>query len=72
MVSFDERGHITSRHNSNMYGPRGHQAIDFESIDDVCELIAHHKFPNGRFGDDECVVWEIITRKLGIDTSKWF
>lgn len=77
MVTFDERGNISDRFNSTrfgtgMYGPRGTQHLDFESIHDVCELIAHHKHPNGRFSDDECSAWEIIVRTLGIDTSKWF
>ena len=71
MVTFDERNNITNRFSSRMYGERGAQHLDFESIDDVCELIKHHKYPNGSFGDDECIVWEIIVRKLGIDTTKW-
>lgn len=71
MVVFDERGHIKIRYNSSKYGPRNRQALDFEDLDDVCELIAHHKYPNGRFSDDEVSAWEIIVRKLGIDTRKW-
>lgn len=71
MVTFDERGHIKDRFGVGKYGRRGEQSFDLEDVDDVCQLIKHHKLPNGKFGDDECFLWEVIVRELGIDTSKW-
>ncbi len=37
-----------------------------EQVEDVLDLIANGKRPNGDFGDDECVLWETIIRTLGI------
>lgn len=39
----------------------------FEQIEDILDLIANEKWPNGDFGDDECVLWSMIRRKLNID-----
>lgn len=40
--------------------------LNLSEIEDVCALIAHKKWPDGQFGDDECTAFEVITRTLGI------
>ena len=40
--------------------------FSFEQIDDVLDLIAQRKWPDGTFGDSECVLWARIRDKLGI------
>ncbi len=36
-------------------------------IEDVLELIATHQWPDVHFSDNECDLWSLIRRKLGID-----
>lgn len=36
-------------------------------IEDVLELIATHQWPGVHFSDNECDLWSLIRRKLGID-----
>lgn len=36
-------------------------------IEDVLELIATHQWPDVRFSDNECDLWSLIRKKLGID-----
>lgn len=43
------------------------RVFSFEQIEDVLDLIANEKWPNGDFGDDECNLWSLIRRKLNID-----
>ena len=42
------------------------QVFSFEQIEDVLDLIANEKWPDGNFGDDECVLWSLIREKLDI------
>ena len=44
----------------------GH-VFSFEQIEDVLDLIAHEKWPDGNYGDDECVLWSIIRNRLNIE-----
>lgn len=41
--------------------------FSFEQVEDVLDLIANKKWPDGNFGDDECILWSIIREKLEID-----
>ena len=43
------------------------RVFSFEQIEDVLDLIAEEKWPDGHFGDDECLLWSLIRRKLNID-----
>ena len=42
------------------------RVFSFEQIEDVLDLIANEKWPDGTFGDDECVLWSLIRDKLDI------
>lgn len=41
--------------------------FSFEQVEDVLDLIANKKWPDGSYGDDECVLWSIIRDRLGIN-----
>ncbi len=41
------------------------RVFSFEQVEDVLDLIANEKWPDGDFGDDECILWSIIREKLG-------
>lgn len=41
--------------------------ISLLELEDICSIIAHKKWPDGQFGDDECNAWSVICRELGID-----
>lgn len=41
--------------------------FSFEQVEDVLDLIANEKWPDGTFGDDECLLWSLIRSKLGIE-----
>ena len=41
--------------------------FSFEQVEDVLDLIANKKWPDGSYGDDECVLWSMIRDRLGID-----
>ena len=41
--------------------------FSFEQIEDVLDLIANQKWPDGHYGDDECNLWSMIRNKLGIE-----
>lgn len=43
------------------------QVFSFEQIEDVLDLIANGKWPNGEFGDDECRLWSMIRKKLNLE-----
>lgn len=43
------------------------RVFSFEQIEDVLDLIANEKWPDSRFGDDECTLWSLIRSKLGIE-----
>ena len=43
------------------------RVFSFEQVEDVLDLIADGKWPNGDFGDDECILWSLIRDRLGID-----
>ena len=40
--------------------------FSFEQIEDVLDLIANEKWPDGNFGDDECILWSLIRERLSI------
>ena len=42
-------------------------SISLDELEDVLTLIANKQWPNGSFGDDECVAWSLVRQKLGID-----
>ena len=42
------------------------RVFSFEQIEDILDLIANEKWPDGTFGDDECNLWSLIREKLGI------
>ena len=41
--------------------------LSMAEIEDVLELIATHQWPDVHFSDNECDLWSLIRRKLGID-----
>ena len=41
--------------------------FSFEQIEDVLDLIADKKWPDGNYGDNECLLWSLIRNKLGIE-----
>lgn len=41
--------------------------ISLSELADICSLIAHKKWPDAQFGDDECNAWSVIRRELGIN-----
>jgi len=41
--------------------------FSFEQVEDVLDLLVAEKWPDGNYGDDECVLWSIIREKLGIN-----
>ena len=43
------------------------RVFSFEQIEDVLDLIANKKWPDGSYGDDECVLWSMIREKLSIE-----
>ena len=38
----------------------------FEQISDVCDLVNSGKGPDGTYGDDECVLYELLIRKFNV------
>lgn len=42
------------------------RVFSFEQVEDVLDLIADEKWPDGNYGDDECVLWSLIRDRLGI------
>ena len=57
---------------ANPESPLGLEGLSIRLCDlsDVCDIIAHKRFPNASFGDDECVAWEIVARcvrELGVN-----
>ena len=48
-------------------GIRSGRVFTFEQVEDVLDLIAAEKWPDGSYGDDECVLWSIIRERLGIE-----
>lgn len=56
--AFDKR-----RHDFEM--ERGF-CFSMEQVYDVLWLIANGERPNAEFGDNECSLWEVITRELNI------
>ena len=45
----------------------GRMVFSIEQIEDVLELLVNEKRPDWHFGDDECLLWELIYNKLGMD-----
>ena len=45
------------------------RVFSFEQIEDVLDLIANKKWPDGNYGDDECNLWSLIREKL--DMQYW-
>ena len=43
------------------------RVFSFEQVEDILDLIANEKWPDGTYGDDECVLWSLIRDKLGIE-----
>lgn len=41
--------------------------FSFEQVEDVLDLIANKKWPDGHYGDDECVLWSMIRNRLNIN-----
>lgn len=46
---------------------RDDRTLTFDQIREVIELVRDRKYPNGEYGDDQCSLWEMVTRELGID-----
>jgi hypothetical protein len=42
------------------------RVFSFEQVEDVLDLIAEKKWPNGDYSDDECLLWSLIRTELGI------
>ncbi len=45
---------------------KNNHVFSFEQVEDVLDLIANKKWPDGNFGDDECILWSMIREKLDI------
>lgn len=45
----------------------GRLIYSYEQVEDVVELVKNKKRPDGNFGDDECLLWELIKTELGCD-----
>lgn len=43
------------------------KTFSMAEIEDVLELIATEQWPDVHFSDNECCLWSLIKRKLGID-----
>lgn len=71
MVTFEKDGYHYNR-KANPESPLGLEGLSIRLCDlsDVCDIIAHKRYPNATFSDDECVAWEIVAncvRDLGIE-----
>lgn len=67
MVTFDERNNYKRKADPKSHIGLAGLNIRLCDLKDVCEIIAHGKYPNASFGDDECTAWEVIVHTLGID-----
>lgn len=42
-----------------------------EEVRRVLKLVKERKWPDGHFGDDECVLWEIVVEELDLHDEMW-
>lgn len=42
-----------------------------EQVEDICHLIHEHRWPNGEYGDSECLLWSLMCRTLGEEPLSW-
>lgn len=42
-----------------------------EQVEDICKLIRNHRWPDGQYGDAECVLWSVMCRELGEEPLTW-
>lgn len=42
------------------------QVFTYEQIHDICSLLKEGEWPDGNYGDDECVLWSLIREELNV------
>lgn len=43
-----------------------HRFFTFSQVEDIVKLLANKQYPDARFSDAECNLWEMIGRELNI------
>lgn len=63
MAKIDRKANYEEKKEALKHG----KTFSMAEIEDVLELIATKQWPDVHFSDNECNLWSLIRRKLGID-----